>query len=64
MENETKSRYRIQRIGGYLHKIVPIVDDTGRVISQAITPFLVELIPRDIKNNYRRFPGFYECSFE
>ena len=38
----------IKRIGGYLHKIIPIVDSTGKVIQNVIAPFQVELKPRDI----------------
>ncbi len=38
----------IKRIGGYLHKVTPIVDGTGKVINSIVTPFQVELKPRDI----------------
>jgi uncharacterized membrane protein len=38
----------IKRIGGYLHKVTPIVDSTGKVIHSIVTPFQVELKPRDI----------------
>lgn len=43
-----KTKYKIKRIGGYLHKVTPIVDGTGKVINTIITPFMVELKPRDI----------------
>lgn len=46
--NHEKLKYSIKRIGGYLHKVVPIVDGTGKVIHTAISPFMVELKPRDI----------------
>ncbi len=38
---------RIERIGGYLHRIVPIADKSGEVISYALKPFMVEFKPRD-----------------
>ena len=31
----------IKRIGGYLHKVTPIVDSTGKVIHSIVTPFQV-----------------------
>ena len=48
MKDEVKARYSVRRIGGYLHKIVPTVDGTGKVLYQAVTPFMVELRPRDL----------------
>jgi uncharacterized membrane protein len=48
MKEKVKARYSVRRIGGYLHKIVPIVDGTGKVVYQAVTPFMVELRPRDL----------------
>jgi uncharacterized membrane protein len=47
-KRESKAAYTIKRIGGYLHKVVPIVDGTGKVLYHAVTPFMVELKPRDI----------------
>ena len=41
MPEEHKPKHTIQRIGGYLHRIVPIVDSTGKVISHATRPFMV-----------------------
>ena len=38
----------IKRIGGYLHRLTPIVDNTGKIISHTITPFMVEFRPRDL----------------
>ena len=38
----------IKRIGGYLHRLTPIVDNTGKIISHAIVPFMVEFRPRDL----------------
>jgi len=48
MPEEQKSNHTIQRIGGYLHRIVPIVDSTGKVISHATRPFMVEVRARDV----------------
>lgn len=38
----------IKRIGGYLHRIVPIADKSGEVISYALKPLMLEFKPRDI----------------
>lgn len=38
----------IRRIGGYLHKVTPVVDSTGKMIHSIVTPFQVELKPRDL----------------
>lgn len=37
-----------KRIGGYLHKVVPIADKSGEIISYALKPLMVEFKPRDI----------------
>lgn len=42
------SHYNIKRIGGYSHKVIPIMDHTEKVIHHIIAPFAVELKPRDI----------------
>ena len=38
----------IKRIGGYLHRIVPIADKSGEIISYALKPIMLEFNPRDI----------------
>lgn len=38
----------VKRIGGYLHRIVPIADKSGKVISYALKPLMLEFKPRDI----------------
>ncbi|MCA9400756.1 MAG: DUF2391 family protein [Candidatus Omnitrophica bacterium] len=48
MSESKEDKFSIKRIGGYLHKVVPIVDGTGKIINNIITPFQVELKPRDI----------------
>ena len=37
-----------KRIGGYLHRIVPIADKSGKIISYALKPIMVEFKPRDV----------------
>lgn len=48
MENESAAKITVKRIGGYLHRVVELVDSTGKVISTVVSPFMVELKPRDI----------------
>ncbi len=36
----------VKRIGGYLHRVVPIADKSGEIISYALKPFMVEFKPR------------------
>lgn len=38
----------IRRIGGYLHRVVPVVDTTGKILSYALKPIMVEFRPRDL----------------
>lgn len=38
----------IKRIGGYLHRVVPIVDNAGKVLSYTLSPIMVEFRPRDL----------------
>ncbi len=38
----------IKRIGGYLHRVVPIMDASGKVLSYALKPLMVEFRPRDL----------------
>jgi len=38
----------IKRVGGYLHRIVPIADKSGEIISYALKPLMLEFKPRDI----------------
>ena len=48
MEENLTPKFTIKRIGGYLHKIVPLVDSTGKVVHHVITPLMIELRIRDI----------------
>lgn len=38
----------IERIGGYLHRVVPIADKSGEILSYVLKPLMVEFKPRDI----------------
>ena len=38
----------VKRVNGYLREVVTFFDDSGKVISQAVNPLMVELNPRDI----------------
>lgn len=38
----------IKRVGGYLHRIIPISDTTGKVINYILKPIMVEFHPRDM----------------
>lgn len=38
----------IKRIGGYLHRVVPIADKSGEIISYALKPLMLEFKPRDV----------------
>ncbi len=48
MEEKVKEQIKVKRINGYLHKVVPIVDKTGKIVQHVIQPFMVELRLRDI----------------
>ena len=38
----------VKRIGGYLHRVVPIKDATGKVLNYTLKPLMVEFRPRDV----------------
>ena len=46
--NQKKTNYTIKRIGGYLHKVITIADSTGKAVQTVVSPFMVELKPKDI----------------
>ncbi len=48
MNDNTTKNSTIKRIGGYLHKVVPISDKSGKVINYVLKPFMVEFKPRDV----------------
>ena len=43
-----KTESTIKRIGGYLHRVVPISDGAGNIVNYAIKPLMVEFRPRDL----------------
>jgi len=45
---EKRPQTTIRRIGGYLQRVVPITDATGKIVGHALKPFMVELKPRDL----------------
>ena len=45
---EEKPKVSVERIGGYLHRIAPVLDNTGKIIDYVTTPLMVELRPRDL----------------
>ena len=45
---EREKRPRVERVGGYLHRVVPIADGAGNIISHALKPLMVEFRPRDL----------------
>lgn len=47
MDEQTTKSSTIKRIGGYLHRVVPISDKSGKIISYVLKPFMVEFRPRD-----------------
>jgi uncharacterized membrane protein len=47
-EKQDKPQSRIRRIGGYLHRVVPVVDGTGKILNYALSPLMVEFRPRDL----------------
>ena len=47
-EHNDGKQTTIQRIGGYLHRVVPIVDKSGEILSYALKPIMVEFKPRDV----------------
>jgi len=38
----------VKRIDGYLHRVIPIMDGTGKIVRHALKPFMVEFRPRDL----------------
>ena len=47
-EHNDGKQTTIKRIGGYLHRVVPIVDKSGEILSYALKPIMVEFKPRDV----------------
>jgi uncharacterized membrane protein len=47
-KKQTDQKGTINRIGGYLHRVIPVVDATGKVLNYALKPVMVEFRPRDL----------------
>lgn len=47
-QDKSKTKYTIKRIDGYLHKVIHIIDSSGKVIHTVIAPFMLELKPKDL----------------
>ena len=45
---EQKNEPKIKRIGGYLHRVIPVLDNAGKIINYTLTPLMVEFRPRDL----------------
>ena len=45
---DNKPESTVRRIGGYLHRVVPVVDGAGKVLNYALSPLMVEFRPRDL----------------
>lgn len=45
---EKKKEIKVKRIGGYLHRVIPILDSSDKIISYALKPFMVEFRLRDL----------------
>jgi uncharacterized membrane protein len=45
---DDKPKTTIRKVGGYLHRVVPVVDSAGRVLDYAIKPLRVEFRLRDM----------------
>lgn len=46
--NTDKTEIIIKRIGGYLHRVIPIKDSAGKVLNYTLSPLMVEFHPRDL----------------
>jgi uncharacterized membrane protein len=48
MKPDNPEKEKIKRIGGYLHRVIPVADQTGKVVQYVLKPFMVEFRPRDL----------------
>lgn len=48
MEEQSKQKSTIRRIGGYLHRVIPIMDSAGKAVNFSVTPIMVEFRARDL----------------
>jgi uncharacterized membrane protein len=47
-QKKDQKGFLVKRVGGYLHRVVPIMDASGKVLSYALKPLMVEFKPRDL----------------
>ena len=45
---EQKSETKVKRIGGHLHRVIPVFDSAGKIINYSLMPLMVEFRPRDL----------------
>jgi uncharacterized membrane protein len=48
MDQINTSETTIKRISGYLHRVIPVADSTGKIISYALRPIMLEFKVRDV----------------
>jgi uncharacterized membrane protein len=48
IDGKKQQEFFVRRIGGYLHRVIPIMDSAGKLINYAVTPIMVEFKPRDL----------------
>lgn len=48
VKSQNRNPINIKRIGGYLHKAVPVLDGTGKIINYSLKPLMVEFHFRDL----------------
>lgn len=46
--DDKKNDSMVKRVGGYLHRIVPVMDSAGKVLSYALSPVMIEFRLRDL----------------
>jgi uncharacterized membrane protein len=48
MDQINTNETTIKRISGYLHRVIPVADSTGKIISYALRPIMLEFTARDV----------------
>ncbi len=46
--SEQPAKSMVRRIGGYLHRTIPVFDEAGKIIHYTLQPLMVEFRPRDL----------------
>jgi len=47
-DNTEENKIITKRVGGYLHRVVPVMDSAGKVLNYTLSPLMVEFHPRDL----------------